>query len=149
MRICAKEICIFCRDFLSNMKIVENGGLISSKNRGGLSFPSIEFPKVVRLTNSVFEVILKKEPNPQKIKNLVEIVTKKVGKIICDEFPTLFVDLDVHVQSSILGSHRMKIIKKIAGCLISMRAKHICKLLKAVPENLGVHYSKLVLLQIM
>ena len=72
MRICAKEICIFCRDFLSNMKIVENGGLISSKNRGGLSFPSIEFPKVVRLTNSVFEVILKKEPNPLKIKNLIE-----------------------------------------------------------------------------
>jgi hypothetical protein len=46
----AKEQCVYCSIFLSNMKIVCGGMLLNRKNRGGLTLPSDEFEKIVKIS---------------------------------------------------------------------------------------------------
>ena len=140
------EMCVFCREYLGNLKIVEHSGLYQCKNKGGLTIPSTEFCKVVRIANSVYESIIS-DKNPLTIKNLVQMVQNKVMVILTDKYPLIFEGMDEHVQSLVLGSHKVKIVKKIIGCLVSMRSKHLCKTINSGVENLRVHYSKLILLQ--
>jgi len=142
----AKESCVYCHLFLSNMKIVHGGLLLNRKNRGGLTLPSVEFEKVVKIGETLFCTLVHDQGgNPFKVNNLVDRIALQASKIIKDLHPSLLLGLDNHVET--MGSHRNLMIKKILGCYISMRAKHFCKEYNRQAVKVRVQLSKLILLK--
>jgi hypothetical protein len=140
----ANEQCVLCNLFLSNLKIVRGDKLLSRKNRGGLTLPSLEFEKIVGICESVFSNILQEQGgNPFKVKNLVHVVSVRVSSVVHELHPTLLKELDEHVET--MGSHRNLMLKKIVGCYTSLRVKHFCKELNMKSVKVRVQLSKLVL----
>jgi hypothetical protein len=140
----AKEQCVYCSIFLSNMKIVRGGILLNRKNRGGLTLPSDEFEKIVKISETLFSRLLIQEGgNPFKIKNIVQVISLKASTLIQELYPTLLIELDDHVE--IMGSHRILMIKKIVGCYVAMRVKHFCRQFNMQSLKVRVQLSKLVL----
>lgn len=144
MQLRAKERCCFCNSFLSNMKIVHGGQLLNRKNRGGLTLPSKEFEKIVRISESLFQnLLLEAGGNPFKIKNIVDIISLKACTLIQELYPNLLEELDEHL--GIMGSHRNLMIKKVVGCYIALRVKHFCKQYNDQSVKVRVQLSKLIL----
>jgi hypothetical protein len=136
----ANEQCVHCNLFLSNLKIVRGDKLLSRKNRGGLTLPSL----VVRICESVFSNILQEQRgNPFNVKNLVDVVSVRVSSVVHELHPTLLKELDEHVQT--MGSHRNLMLKKIVRCYTSLRVKHFCKEFNMKSVQVRVQLSKLVL----
>ena len=114
------------------------------KNRGGLTLPSQEFEKIVRISESLFQnLLLKAGGNPFKIKNIVDIISLKACTLIQELFPNLLEELDEHL--GIMGSHRNLMIKKVVGCYIAWRVKHFCKQYNDQSVKVRVQLSKLIL----
>lgn len=140
----AKEQCVYCNLFLSNMKIVRGGMLLNRKNRGGLTLPSEEFEKIVNISETLFtNLLLEEGGNPFKIKNLVHVISLKACTLIQELYPNLLKELDDHVET--MGSHRNLMVKKIVGCYVALRAKHFCKHFNTQSVKIRVQLSKLVL----
>ena len=140
----AKEQCVDCMLFLSNMKNVRGGMLLNRKNRGGLTLPSVEFEKVVKISETLFTNLVQEQGgNPFKVKNLVDIISLKACTLIQDLYPTLLKELDEHVET--MGSHRNLMVKKIVGCFVAMRSKHFCKQFNRQTVKVRVQLSKLIL----
>jgi ribosomal protein S17E len=140
----AKEQCVYCGSFLSNMKIVHGGLLINRKNRGGLTLPSVEFEKIVQISETLFvNLLLEAGGNPFKVKNLVDIISLRACSLIQELYPTLLRELDNHV--GIMGSHRNLMIKKVVGCYIALHVKHFCKQFNKQSVKVRVQLSKLIL----
>lgn len=143
-QLAAKELCIHCSVFLSNMKIVRGGMLLNRKNRGGLTLPSPEFEKVVRISETLFSNLLQEEGgNPFKVKNLVNKIALKASTIVQELYPKLLKELDDHVD--IMGSHRNLIMKKIVGFYIALRVKHFCKQYNMQNVKVRIQLTKLIL----
>jgi len=65
-----KEQCFYCNLFLLNLKILRGDKLLSRKNRGRLTLPSLKFEKIVLICESVFSNIVQEQGgNPFNVKN--------------------------------------------------------------------------------
>ena len=138
------EKCVYCSLFLSNMKVVRGGMLLNRKNREGLTLPSQQFEKIVKICETLFSNLIQEEGgNPFKVKNLVTNISLKVCLLIHELYPTLLKELDNHLET--MGSHRNLMIKKIVGCYVALRAKHLCRQFNLKSMKVRVHLSKLIL----
>ena len=91
-----------CNLFLSNTKIVRGGMLLNKKNRGGLTLPSEEIEKIVKISEALFSNLVQtRGGNPFKIKNLADVISLKACILIQDLYPTLLKGLDCN------GSHKL------------------------------------------
>ena len=122
-RLLEKENSDICKDFLSNMKIFNAEALIVKKNRGGLTLPSIEIDKVIKLSEDVFLELLYRNENRFAEKHFIEKVTIQICTKVNSNFPSLFMDLPDHM-STMMGSHQNLLIKKVVECFITLRLKH-------------------------
>jgi hypothetical protein len=140
----AREQCSSCNVFLSNMKIVHGGKLLNRKNRGGLTLPSEEFEKIVKISETLFQnILVEAGGNPFRIKNIVDIISLKACSLIQELYPALLEELDNHL--GIMGSHRNLMIKKVVGSFIALRMKHFCKQFNNESIKVRVQLSKLIL----
>ena len=140
----AKEQCVYCNLFLSNTRIVRGGMLLNKKNRGGLTLPSEEIEKIVKISEALFSNLVQAEGgNPFKIKNLVDVISLKACTLIQDLYPSLLKGLDDHLET--MGPHRNLMVKKIVGCYVALRAKHFCKHFNMQSVKVRVQLSKLIL----
>ncbi len=126
------------------MTIVRGGILLNRKNRGGLTLPSDELEKIVKISETLFSRLLIQEGgNPFKIKDKVQVISLKVSTLIQELYSTLLIELEDHVE--IMGSHRILMIKKIVGCYVAIRLKHFCRQFNMQSLKFRVQLSKLVL----
>ena len=58
-----KEQCDACKAFLANLKICNADALILKKNRGGLTVPSVEVDKLVKLSEDFFAELMSRGEN--------------------------------------------------------------------------------------
>jgi hypothetical protein len=82
------------------MRIIRGGMLLNRKNKGGLTLPSEEFEKIVKISETQFSNLLLEEGgNPFKIKNLVHVLSLKACSLIQELYPRLLKELDDHVET--------------------------------------------------
>jgi hypothetical protein len=118
--------------------------LLNRKNKGGLTLPSEEFEKIVKISKTLFSNLLLEEGgNPFKIKNLVHVLSLKACNLIQELYPRLLKELNDHVET--MGSHRNLLVKKIVGCYVALRVKHFCKQYNIQSVKIRVELSKLIL----
>ena len=138
-----KEQCVYCSLYLRNLKIRSCGGLILQKNRGGLTTPPTSIEKVVKVADSVLNNTLEQATSLYAIHNLMEIIYVKTNRIINDLYPTLFNEVDDHVE--IGGSHKNILVKKIVACFVTLKSHHITKSVNKSEISIRVQSSKLIL----
>ena len=142
-RVLKKENCQICKSFLANLKICNAESLIVKKSRGGLTVPSVEIDKVIKLSEDVFMAFMSDGEKCLAEKNLIEKISVKVCSLVNEQFPTLFRDLPDH-RATTMGSHENILIKKVVLCFVTLRLKHYFRELK--PEiSIRQKLSKLIL----
>ena len=142
-KIVNKETCEVCKFFLSNLKICNEEALITKRNRGGLTIPSISVEKIIKISEVVFMEIMSKGSKPLKQKNLIEKVCVQICNKVHDMHPDLFVDLPNHMES-FMGTHQNRLIKKIVSCFMALRLKHHLRE-EDTDVSIRIQLSKLIL----
>ena len=108
--------------------------IIKIKDRGGLHSPSIPVVKIVSECDRYFNYYRSKN-NIFKEKVILLRLVNSVEQIILEKYPNIFEEFDQHVECFLEGSHRIKLIRKICELFLSLRCKHLAKEEK---ENIGV-----------
>ena len=142
-KIVKKETCEVCKLFLSNLKICNEEALITKRNRGGLTIPSIYVDKIIKISELVFMEIMSKGSKPLEEKNLIEKVSVKICSKVYDMHPDLFSDLPDHMES-FMGTHQNLLIKKIVSCFMALRLKHHLRE-QVTDVSIRIQLSKLIL----
>lgn len=142
-KVMKKESCVFCKFYLLNMKIRRCGALLHLKDRGGLTAPSPDIEKVVKIADSIYRNLLQ-EDMIFKTVNLVEKVFNKASTIMNELYPEIFEGLDDHVDSGI-SSHKQLLLQKIVACFVTLRTNHYVKEQNSKDKKVRVLLSKLIL----
>lgn len=121
-KVLQKEQCDGCKSFLANLKICNADALILKKNRGGLTVPSVEVDRLVKLSEDVFVELMSRGEKCLAERYLIEKISVKICSQVHDLFPSLFRDLSDH--------HQNLLIKKIVQCFITLRLKHYMREMK-------------------
>ena len=121
-RVLQKEQCDACKSFLANLKICNADALILKKNRGGLTVPSVEVDKLVKLSEDFFAELMSRGENCLAERYLIDKISVKICSQVHDLFPSLFRDLPDH--------HQHLLTKKIVQCFITLRLKHYMREMK-------------------
>ena len=142
-KISRKEQCVFCKLYLSNLKVVCSGTLLNQKNRGWLTKPAETVELTVRIVDTLYNR-LREETKEDffKERNLVLKLSNQTSRVIHDLHPTIFSGLDDHVDVG--GSHRSLLITNIVGCYVTLRSRHLCRELNNNRVSLRQKLTKLV-----
>lgn len=144
-KIARKEGCLKCKVIISNAKIVQSSLLLNMKNRGPLCIPSEDVVKIIKVSNSVLDRILKGSKIMLE-KNIVEKITIETLMILQNLYPRILTELSEHsTDCAIISNHRILMIKKIAALFITTVIHHKCRLNNNKDSKIRSMYSKLIL----
>ena len=109
-----------------------------------MDLPCSSIEKVVSIADSILTPKLNSK-NILVEKRIIDKVYLETLNVIHKGNISLFQGLDDHVEVSVLGSHRNKLIRRIVGYFVTMRAKHFCKEKNSVDVKVRMQLSKLIL----
>ena len=115
-----KEQCIYCFEYLQNLKLMTNSAFVNKINRGGLTYPPECIFFIVKVTDSFLKKFMK-EKKVLAQKHMIERTTLTVTSLLNMKRPDLFSSVDLHVDNNNVASHKLALIGKVVACYTTLR----------------------------
>ena len=120
------EKCSSCISYLKKEGEKTTSPFLDLKNEGGRIQPVKEVNNIVKETEIILQLYMRKKTFLYK-KNIIPKISSCVTKSLIEKKPYFLSCLDDHYSLSFEHNHRFKMIKKVCQIFLALRLKHLAK----------------------